>query len=398
MQKLKNPIIRFCGYVDIMDQIWFINREFNALISVDKSDGIIKKILKIPSDPIDKRCLFFSVFKIGDDLVGVPDNDDKIIIYNINDNVFSDISIKKHVKISAISNYKAAYLYKDEIIMLPNRADKIVVYNHSEKNISTISIKNNALDALYQNRVIQFRPQYEIIDEHLFIPYAQAGGILKLNLTSKQAEVRLVDGLSGCDTINYYNGMFYLASWNEKKIYAVDMNFHIVDVYTQYPDGFEADKCLFAYSLRIDKKILFFPQLGNMILSFDLEDKTIKEEMRVQMQDSDIAKTYFVKADKNEAVSLMHEDSWLSAFSYVDGVLCKKPYCTWDEARNSKVIEKYLKDNCYFGFVHERNGIGLDMIINLLEDAGSACFSQEESGYAGAFGKKIYGCISGEQK
>lgn len=249
---------RFCSFVETANLLWFSECNYNALLCIDRTDGKIRKIVMIPDDDIRGRDLYSCIFKIDNDLILVPNRSNRIVCYHIDNDSFSSIFIDEYVKVSLVSNYKAACQWGSEIIMLPNRADKIIIYNHLERKILTIEIKSDDLDKLYPNRVIQFRPQFEIIDDYLLIPFLEVGAILKINLSTKETEIILVEGLSGCDTINYYDGIFYLASWSQKKIYALNMNFNIIEEYTEYPTELEADKLIFAYSLLTGEKDSIF--------------------------------------------------------------------------------------------------------------------------------------------
>ncbi len=382
--------IKCFGFEEVSDQLWLLECNFNALICVDKKDGEIKKIIKIPDNNIKERDLYSFFIKIKQDLIFIPNCSNKIVSYNLENKCFSSIPIDNYVKTSSISNYKAAYQYEDEIIMLPNRADKIIIYNHSKRKISTIEIKDKDLDLLYPNRKIEFRPQFEILDKCLFIPFSDAGAVLKLHLITKQIEIKLIKGLSGCDTINYYDGIFYLASWNEKKIYALDKDFQIVNEYTSFPQGIKVEKMIFAYSLLVGEKIVYFPQSSNMIVSFGLKDKTIKEEMRLTSINKNYLKTYLAKIHENKMILLMANDRYFSVFFYLDNVLYKQPYCLWNEKYNNQRIENYLLNNDYFDNIYECVEITLNMWISIIEDIMNNIFGSKEVTKIKTIGENIY--------
>jgi len=391
--------MKFCGFIETVDQIWFFNRNFNALFCVNKINGKIEKIVKVPDGHTSMSALYSAIFKIGDNLICIPDWGDKIISYNINDNSFFDISLRDCAKIPAIANYKAAYQYKDEIFMFPQCANNniIIAYNTLERKVSTIKIDSHFLKERYHEGMKQFQFQFEILGEYIFIPFAEVGAVLVLNLMTKQIKIRWVNGLSGCNTINYHDGIFYLASWDEKKIYAVNRNFVITNEYTDFPDELKASKYIFRYAFLIEEKILYFPQAGNMILSFNLKDKTIKEEMRIKTQNANYTKTYLAKIQKNEIIALMTEDLWLSVFFFHGGTLHKRPYCQWNNEYNSKVIEKFLIKTKYFDNIYENSEVGLNMFVDILGNAEYNTFYREYSDYTGKTGEKIYRHIVGEK-
>lgn len=391
--------MRCCGFVEIEDDLWFPECSFNALICMDKTKGIIKEIIKIPDVKLEIKNLYSEIFLLGNDLILVPAYSDKVVSYNLDSKEFFCASIKDYVGNFFISKYRAAYQYGNDIIMLPNAADLIIVYNHMRKEISTVEIKNIILlNELYPDRHIQFRPQFEVVDERIFIPYAEAGAILIFDLISKQAEVKIIEGLSGCDTINYDKGMFYLAAWNERKLYAIDMDFHIVNVYMDYPVGLDADRHIFAYSLLIEEKILFFPQLGNMIVSFDLKNKKIKEEMRFQEPGNDYTRTYIARINRKMITLLMDEDSWLSNLFYLNGDLYKERYCKWDRSYNNHIIRKYLVENHYFDILYENNKITMNILVDVLENTEKYNLLRESLKEIKIIGADIYRYFTGKLK
>lgn len=384
------------GFARIADNIWFSECKFNALICMGISDGKIKKILKIPNHVINRQNLFSEIFVINKSIILIPLSGNEIVSYNIDKDSFSCVSIKKNIEVPSISKYRAAYQHEHEIITFPNKGDKIIIYNHREGKVLTIDIKNSFLDELYPDRKIQFRPQFEVWNGTLYIPFAEAGAILKMDLVTKQTEIKMVKGLSGCDTINYYNGLFYLAAWNEKKIYAIDTDFQIVKEYTDYPKELTADEHIFAYSLLMENKIVYFPQACNMIVSFDLEDESIKEEVRINSSSVDFSKTYIAKMIDNKIISLMTEDSWLSSFSINKGILQKKQYCAWDNVYNSRIIEQYLIENGYFNNSYENNEIGLNIFIDQLNNVAVENSFRKLMEGAKTTGEVIYQSILGD--
>lgn len=391
-----NYKMRCFGFEATTNHLWYSECNYNALICLDKTDGRIRKIVRIPGNDLCDRNLYSLIFKINQDLILVPNRSNRITCYNIDRGCFSSIPIDDHVMISPASNYTAAYRYGNTIIMLPNRADKIIVYDYISRTISAIEIKNDLLDRLYPKRGVQFRPQYEVVEDYLFIPFTDAGAILKIHLPTKHIEVKLVTGMTGCDTINYYKGTFYLASWNEKKIYALNKELSIIAEYTSFPDEMKADKMIFAYSLLIGETLLYLPQLGNMIVSFDLTKKRIKKEVQIDTVNMNQLKTYFARMQKDKIISLMAGDSCPSVFFYADNALCKKPYCAWDAEYNSKVTKEYLTVTHRLDFVYENSAFRLETLIALLENMKTTDCYEKILKPTGIIGKKIYKIVAGE--
>lgn len=378
------------GFETATDQIWYSECNYNALICLDRTNGRIREIVRIPGSNVCDGNLYSLIFKMGRDLILIPNRSNRITCYNMDNGCFSSISIDGHVTVSAASNYTAAHRYGDEIIMLPNRADKIIVYNHPSRTITTIEMKNDLLDKLYPNRRIQFRPQYEVVEDDLFIPFSDAGAILKMHLPSKRTEIKLVPGLAGCDTINYHNGIFYLASWDEKKIYALNKELCIIEEYTKFPDDMKSDKMIFAYSILIEEKLLFFPLLGDMIVSLDLKDKTIRKEMQIGSVGTNQLRTYFTKKYEDKIISLMAGDFCPSVFFYADDKLYKNLLCAWDTEYNNKVIKKYLVIDQRLDIVYENDTIGPDALIELLKDIEIKDHYVKAAELTETLGEKIY--------
>lgn len=381
---------RCWAFVENEDEIWYSECNFNALICVEKAKGIIREIIKIPYNLIHGSNLYLSMAIVNKELILIPFVSDKLVFYDLEKRVFSSIKIVNYIGEILPSYFKMIYQYRNNIILFPNIANKILIYDSIKKEIQTIEIKDDILKKTCCETNIKFRAQFEVVGEYLFVPFAESGAILVLDLQKKQVVIKLIDGLEGCSTINYYNGNFYLAAWNKKKIYVLDTELQIVHEYIHYPVSFKSEKHIFSYSLLMEEKILYFPQLCDEILSFDLNKKVLKKEMTVETSNNDFSKTYLVKPYEKKIIALTADDFWLSIYFYSEKNLVKRPYSSWNKEYNERRIINYLFENCYFDYIHESEDVDIGVFQEVLLYNKKNYLSDDKCRRNEIVGKKIY--------
>lgn len=381
-------------FIETTSEIWFSNRSFNGLFCIDKRYGEIRRIIPIPDESIAGIRLHSSIFRINNELINIPDHSNRIVCYHMEQDNFSSIAIDGHVRTSDFSNFRAAHQYGNNIIMFPNRADRIIIYDHIKKEIFGIDFEDDVLKKIYPDRGIQFGRSFSTYDGCIFVPFMEADAVLKVDPLTRRAEIKIIDGLKGSNAITYCDDTFYLMSWRKRAIYETDMDFHIKNIYSDFPRELEGDERNFAHPVLIKNKIYYFPVFGNMILSFNIEKKEIKEEMRIKSPSSNSAKTHFARLCREKIISLMEGDLWFSEWSIPDGNLHKKPYSPWNQEHNNRIIENYLIQNGYFNTCSENEIFRVSDYIDIWATGKEDIFLAKQTDQMREAGKRIYTYIA----
>ena len=90
-------ILRNEKYVEIRNEIWFANLQFNALVKIEKSSGKIRLMRKFPHYNIGYGWLYSMVYNVENELIFLPCYSDEIVLYNIDLDRFTSIALDKNI-------------------------------------------------------------------------------------------------------------------------------------------------------------------------------------------------------------------------------------------------------------------------------------------------------------
>lgn len=376
--------LRYYGYVEINDDIWFANQFFNALIKLNKLTGKIQIVDKFPDYEIGCIGLYSTVLRVDENLIFVPNKSEKIVAFNIKTKKFSIAPLDLDKVGKKEFYFLNAYVYKQYVYMFPVEADCLIRYNVVENTIKYIFFPN-AISVLKLK--IYFIKQYEVIDKKIYIPFAELNAIAIFNPQNEDLRIVYLNIEGGCSSINYLEGYFYLAASKTAKIYQWDEDTGEIKIYDDFPGRFEADGYIFLDTCVIEGGIFFFPFFSNMIISFDISSKIIYEQKQIYNV-KDECKVYFAKKIRDVYYVLSADMDDLCILKYRDQKIELKPIYMQDNTYNRKEIGEFLLTNKYYdSFVESENT--LEQYIDLLVSTNKSSFSAENNHYGSSLWKTI---------
>lgn len=287
--------LRTHGFVEINDDIWFPNIEFNALMKINKLTGELQIVDKFPHYDIHCQWLYSTVYRVKDKLVFIPCASDEIAIYDIPTGKMDVTVLDRKILGEQKPNFASAYVYKQYVYMFPVRAKRMVRYD-VEKNL--VSYLENDLNSVIGNlpkNATCFYQQYEVVDKKIYIPFAELNAVGIFDIDDESFDIKYLNIKGGCATINYAEQYFYLTSWKEAKIYRWNKETGEIKTYTNFPKEFAGGELTFSFAFFMEDKLLLFPHFGNMVISFDIRSEKISEEQRIESSDEAAMFTYLAK-------------------------------------------------------------------------------------------------------
>lgn len=368
--------LKSTGCVEINDEIWFPNMNFNALIKLEKLSGKIHVKDIFPNYDIAAYRLYSAVRRVNDQLVFVPYNSEDIISYNTTAGTFRSVDLDTK-RIGERRNYfVASYVYKQYIYMFPWRAECIVKYdtiNHSVKYLGE-SLHKILIDLPENENEGCFWQQFEILDDKIYIPFLGLGAVAIFDIKDDCLEIKYLNIEGGCSTINYTDDYFYLSSAKTLKIYRWDRKTDKIEIFDSFPESLETDGYVFSYSYHINDKLLFFPAGSNPIISFDIRSGKMYKEQN-------FSSTYYIKKEKDKNLIIAEDMNAPCVFDYEEENLRFNPYCKMDDAYNKKEINSFLLKHGYFDQVFERENQKLNDYIKILIESNDIKIAGKECGY-----------------
>ena len=376
--------LKYFGYVEEEDDIWFFALQFNALVKMNKLSGKIRFMIKFPEYNICEFWLYTSVCKIGEQLIFTPHRSKKIAIYNTKSGEFSSIDLS--IEQVGIREYyfMNAFAYHNYVYMFPVDARCIVRYNVMNKSIKYIDGNLEKVLSVLPKGAKCFIQQYETLDDKVYIPFAELNAVAIFDLREENLHIKYLDIEGGCTTINYFEGYFYLAARSINKIYRWDNKTGEVVIYNSFPKKFVGGDYLFSCACIIGKKIIYLPLQSNMIISFDTKSGRLTEERRIFNVNNKIWMAYFIRTDSGKTTGMLEHEENLCLFNYKRGKLQLHPYFMQDNLYNRKKISNYILKNMYCDYTIVENKGMLEDYINLLADLEESILgeSAENLGYA----------------
>lgn len=337
--------LRCHDYVEKENDIWFSNLFFNALMKVNKLTGKLEIIRKFPDYEIRKSRLFSTVCCVGESLIFVPFNSEKIISYNVKMGEFKSTALDCGIVGKKGQYYFGAYVNGRFVYMFPTRAKCIIRYDSMNHTIKYFDDAIVAYIRTLKNVTYYFYQQLEVVGNKVYMPFLERNAVMVFDIENEITEIRKLDISGGCSTILYANHYFYLASWQKPEIYRWNVKTGDVKTYSNFPKGFIGGKYIFSQTCKINDKILFFPHEANMIVSFDLKSEEIRKEQMVSGKENPI--TYFVKQSEMQYSALMSDMKHTCLMDYGKG-LKWKAFCKIDDAYNKRRINSFLIKEGYY--------------------------------------------------
>lgn len=363
--------------MEIDDEIWFPNLNFNALMKINKLTGRLEIVDKFPSYGFLERHLYSTVCHVNGQLVFVPSCSEEIVSYHLETQKFISTPLDNEFIGEKKYYFGNAYVYKQYVYMFPTGAKCIVRYDVVKQTVTYLENDVSTFIREIPETLSCFYQQFEVIDQRVYIPFLEVNAVAIFDLKDESAEIKYLNIEGGCSTINYINGYFYLASFRSPKIYRWNDKTGEIQAYQSFPDGFEGEK-LFIGAYRAKDSLIFFPGRSNMIILFSVLSGKIREVQRFSNPDCESVVTYFVQKNEIEHTMLTAEMDAINCFAYEEHSLKMKPYCQIDKAYNKKQIDKFLM----WG---EKKDLE-KYIMNILENGGAVRWREHKANC----GKKIF--------
>lgn len=344
---MRNKIyqLRSFGYVEIGDEIWFPNMQFNALVKINKLIGHMEIVDKFPNYGVSQKSLYSTVCHVDRYLVFVPCESEEIAVYDIETREFTSVSLEeKVIKDRKPPYFINAYVSGNYVYMFPTGAACIIKYDVNKQSIKCLENEVSTCVRTMPEMLYCFYQQFEVVDQRIYIPFLEWNAIAIFDLLNENVDIRNLNIKGGCSTINYINGFFYLASWKAPAIYCWDANTESIRTYQDFPKDFTGEP-IFICACHIGDELLFFPEHANMIISFCVASGKICEVRRIQNLNSGSVMTYFAQSIGRGGQLLTVDMNAISSFIYTKNKLEIKPYCpTTSLEDNKKEIDNFLLD------------------------------------------------------
>ncbi len=338
---------RYGSYLEIEDKIWFFNQNFNGLVSVGKCDGKIINIYRDPRTVIQGRFLYSSIAYYEHNIILIPLVCSSIAIFDMNKEEFSYIELDRALFTDGNVRFIGYCQVGKYIYMFPGNMSALVKLNSETMEIQYI---NKGIEKQIRNSAgCVFRNQFEIVDNKIYMPFLSSSGIAVYDMETDCFEVKLEKQLRNCSTISYKDGLFYIGSWNEKRLYIWDENSGLtkkVDIdialdseYTFNASHIDNDK-LFLVPYHADEMVLYDIKKGTYALyHYDVDLKELNT-------------SYLVKKDNGTMCLAGTNTIWEISMSNEDMQLI--PYVEMDEEYNRHTIARYFLDSKMFSNIIEK--------------------------------------------
>lgn len=371
--------LRSFGYVEIDDEIWFPNLNFNALMKINKLTGRLEIVDKFPNYGVWQGWLYSTVCHVNGYLVFVPNESEEVVTYHIETRKFISTPLDHDFIGRKKTYFVNAYVYKHYVYMFPMGAECIVRYDSIKH---TIKYLENDLSILIRSKpqtFYCFYQQFELIDQKIYFPFLELNAVAIFDLDDESVEIKYLDITGGCSTIKYTRDRFYLSSWESRAIYSWDYQTGDIKTYQGVPEGFAEEQKLL-YACDVGDALVFFPAQGSMIISFSPKSGEIHTVQEIQNFDKEPIETYFVEEnEKKEHVLILTADrEFISSCTCIEKSVEVKPYCQFDNSYNKKQIDDFL----FF----EDGKLLEEYIAEVLENCENAVQIEVSCNY----GKKIF--------
>lgn len=262
------------------EDLWFVHCHYNALCKMEINTGKTEIIDLVPEEAVNGERLYHDVLKIDEKLYFAPHRAKELVEYDLCKKQFRKISLKKAPQIEK-SKFTRMVSYKDYLFFLPTYYPAIVRYNFktgSFKYYSNLIHDIREYDKGDNGNTPEFMNAISVEGELLLMASAKSNIILEFNMNTEKTNIYRV----GKEEYNYYrmeyDGNDYwlipheskaIVRWNRKTGQTVE--------YSEYPEGFIAEKNAFLNIIYCGEYMLAFPKNANMIVKIDIETGIMSE-------------------------------------------------------------------------------------------------------------------------
>lgn len=377
--------MRSYGYVESGNDIWFSNLYFNALIRLDKLSGKIQVMKKFPDCAVGDSWMHSEVNYLKNQLIFTPAMAESIVSYHVQTGKFFSIALEKKYIGERKPYFGSAYLKDKYIYMFPIKAKCMIKYNVIDHSIEYLTNSVNEIVNSSSEEFECFYRQFEVIDEKIYIPFLEINAVAVFNLKDESLDIHYLKIAGGCSTINYIGGYFYLGSWKSSKIYRWDIKTGEIVLYNTFPKKFFQGNKTFACAHWVEKHLVFFPEMSNMIISMDVKTGKIKREQQIYNTGGESIHTFFADNAEKAHKVLMVDMEGICLYGYEKGKWKLAQYCRMDDLYNRKQISNYLLNFGYYKNFYERDD-DLEKYIDILYNADEINSGKRN----GNCGKKIF--------
>lgn len=341
--------LRYGNYIEIENDIWFFNQNFNGLVRVCKDNGRIKKIYRDIMCYVQGRFLYEGIAYYNRKIVLLPLAKSTITFFDMNNESFEYIEIDcsrfTTGKVCSIGHYQESqYIY-----MFPANMSALIKIDLDSKQVQYIDagIKKK----IQQSSGFVFRNQFEILDHKIYIPFTSCTGIAIYDMSTDTFEVKLENRVENCSTVSYKDGKLFLGSWEKKMMYIWNMETDVVEteifrVETKTNNVFNA-------SCVKGNVLVLIPYHSDEIISYDTQTFN-KDYFHVDVDMDDSLTCYQIKKENN-TLCLSGSNNISELVLTNDGIKVM-PWLIMDDQYNKHVIAEYLVDNEIYNMVNEKDG------------------------------------------
>lgn len=323
------------------NNIWFSATDTNGLFKLDKETEIISKVAGFPNENSNGIRLYSKVFKYKNKLIFTPMSANEIAIFDIDSNEITKIPVLENekcnskLKFSGIAKYdKWVFLIGctyPAILKIDMITDEVEYYSEW-----SIDIEKYIVDA----SDVYFKRDFYMKEEYLYIPFCNAGAILKFNMLTGQHTIINLEENHGFSSICVdEKDNMWLSPRKNGAIIKVDIDTFKVTKYDKYPSKFISGMFPFSNIEYLNGCLWLMPQTANMLLKFDIE----KEEMEC------------IKYFENDALNTLSSHY---TFSYVKDNFIKAFNC--DLSKIVHFDDKNNEINDYKLEIH-KNNVSIDI-------------------------------------
>ncbi len=360
--------------MEIDDEIWFPNLNFNALMKINKSTGRLEIVDKFPNYGVWQGWLYSTVCHVNRQLVFVPNCSEEIVAYDLESQKFISTPLDHHSVGRKKTYFVNACVYKHYVYMFPMGAECIVRYDSIEHTIRYLENDLSLLIRTKPETFYCFYQQFERIDQKIYFPFLELNAVAIFDLDDESVEIKYLNIEGGCSTIRYIGNHFYLSAWKSPAIYSWDHKTGDIKAYREFPEGFTEEQ-MFLYAYNIEDSIVFFPVQGNGIISFSLKSGGIRIIQNMQNPDQEPTMTYFVEEtrEKQGTLVLTADMEFISGCAYMENKLEIRPYCQMNHLYNKKRIDDFLRSK-------DSEGVE-EYIVEILSNDEVAAQTREHCNY-----------------
>lgn len=261
---------------------WFVGDNYSLIFQISLKDSSITRIIRIKDEEFEVFRRYWRLEKVGNKLILIPHNSDKIVIFHLDKNEFTFIQLERVLVncLSCVKEGKILYLIDDfEILVADMESEKIVEYicipqyGRTTSEVALLIDGHIIIPLIFQSGVIDFNIAERsfmyfpfkgkingfvtgVVDEKDIWFAGDRGSIVKWNYLTKESTF-YDKPPEGFASFNYAkNGEFI--PWGPGWVQGISFQY-------------------WYESVLLDNKVWFLPLLSNSLLYIDKKSNTLQK-------------------------------------------------------------------------------------------------------------------------